>query len=1150
MPRLRALLLCLFAAALTMASSPSTSASAAAATGVELPLARRVLTHAAAELAAARLLARGPLRLRAGANASLPLADFDDIEFVANVSVGTPPAPFRFALHTGSGNTWLPTPECNDFVASPACMYQAKYDSAKSSSFRPCANASLLGAGSCLLLLPLTDGNETLIGSLGNETFSFAPGVAVPTAEFGMLSFEPLPRLIGLAYDGVVGLAFPASTFPLLSPPAGLMPLLIAQGALSSPSFSFYLDPAQKPGSPGGPGSSAFVLGGSAAALAAKYADSPLVTVAANPVWQPLLGLWAVQLDYVFVNGLLTTACDKCIAVFDSASMFISAPPAALAQILPLLPALAPDCSNAALMPNITLQFAGQPFVLGHDDYVLRLPASDYNATTVCSLALRAFDASGGLGLPIFVVGTPFMRAFFTTYDVPSAAVSIAHARALSPSRGAQQVEPRAAARRGSAAVWPASAYSRATATVAQLSLEEKLGLVSGENKGYANCSSGAKSCSYVGWNPGVPRLQISDIFLEDGPQGVADGMTGVTFFPSVMTVSQAWDADLAEAFGAAMGAEQVLKGSNVMLGPAVALVRCPWSGRNFEYIGEDPVLNAAVSGALVRGIQGNNISASVKHWIFNSQETDRSGMSSNVPERVGRELYEAPYRAAIDAGVGTVLCSFNRINTTWSCANDAGLNGWLKADLGFDGWVVSDWGATHNTSAFALGGLDQEQEWVENATFFGETLGAYVANGSVPLARLDDMATRVLRAMYALGFDAPRSESYNKTTPANSTAHAQLAAELAHASLVLLKNDASALPLPPPAQLPRGVLVVGLDTYNGGGGSGHVEPPYSVSTPEGLARAAPGLKVTYDEGGNVTRAAELAAQADAVIVIASVAASEGMDRANLSLGCAPWAGDRSCTWWPDQDALIFAVAAANARTVVALRTPGAVLMPWLDRVPAVVHQLYAGQEAGTALGAALVGARNPRGKLTISFPASMEDTWLSAPGGGPVLPERYPGTDRGRGFPEVDYDEGLAVGYRHYDAEGTAPLFPFGHGLSFSSFAYSSLAVAGAVSPLSNASVSLLVAQTGGPPGVEVVQLYVASALPGDPPKALKAFARVSLGRGEQAPVAFSLSQADLAVWSAAAHAFVPFPPGSYALWVGSSSRDLRLQGSVAVAA
>jgi len=558
--------------------------------------------------------------------------------------------------------------------------------------------------------------------------------------------------------------------------------------------------------------------------------------------------------------------------------------------------------------------------------------------------------------------------------------------------------------------VWPPAAYAQAKALVASLTLEEKLQLVSGMNAPYNDCHFSRKECSYVGLVAGIPRVGLGPIYLEDGPQGVADTMTRVTQWPSIMTISQSWRPELMLAMGEAMGAEHVVKGSNVMLGPAVALVRVPFSGRNFEYISEDPFLNAAMTGPMVRGVQSNNISACVKHWIFNSQETDRSGMASHVAERVGRELYEAPYRAAVDAGVGSVMCSFNRVNDTWSCASDAGLNSWLKGDLGFDGFVVSDWGATHNTSEFALGGLDQEQEWVKNATFFGATLGAYVANGSVPLARLDDMATRVVLPMFALGYAAPSPPSANPNATANSTEHGTLAHDLSAASVVLLKNDAGALPLPAGRAGLR-VAVIGDDDLTGGGGSGQVQRPFTVRAAAALAATLPLATVTYFQG-NLSGAAAAAAAADVAVVLVSVYGSEGGDRANLSLGCPPMAGPASCRYWPDQDALIEAVAAANPNTTVVVRAPGAVLMPWLGGVRAVVNQLFGGQAANTVLAEVLAGIVNPAGKLTVSFPASVNDTWLSWPASnGPINPASYPGVDLGGGYLEVQYAEGLNVG-------------------------------------------------------------------------------------------------------------------------------------------
>jgi beta-glucosidase len=423
-----------------------------------------------------------------------------------------------------------------------------------------------------------------------------------------------------------------------------------------------------------------------------------------------------------------------------------------------------------------------------------------------------------------------------------------------------------------------------------------------------------------------------------------------------------------------------------------------------------------------------------------------------------------------------------------------------------------------------------------------------------VPAARLDDMALRSLRAAYATGFAAGAPASANPAAAANTSAHAALAADLALASLVLLKNAGGFLPLPR-ASLPRGIAVFGQDAVVSGGGSGAVVAPYTVSARDGIAAALPGVNVTYLAGSRddiaAGKVAALAAAVDVAVVVVAVGGGEGSDRQNLSASCAPWAGAKSCTWWPDQDDFVAAVAAVNPNVVVVTRTPGAVLMPWLGAVRAVIHQGFPGQEAGTALGEALAGVLNPRGRLTISFPRTLNDTWLSGPGGGPILPERWPGVQLpGDSFSTVSYDEGLAVGYRWYDSQGTLPLFGFGFGLSFTNFSYADLSVSGAVSPTASARVTARVAHAGGPPGAELAQLYVAGALAGDPPKALKGWARAELAPGGAVTVAFSLGARDLTTWDVAAHAHVLYPPGTYQLWVGASAHDLRLAGSVAVTA
>ena len=451
------------------------------------------------------------------------------------------------------------------------------------------------------------------------------------------------------------------------------------------------------------------------------------------------------------------------------------------------------------------------------------------------------------------------------------------------------------------------------------------------------------------------------------------------------------------------------------------------------------------------------------------------------------------------------------------------------------------------------MGGLDMEQEWVKNATYYGDILGSYVANGTIPMSRLNEMARRVLLPMYALNYISPSNGGPNAT--ANSTSHAELSLELAVASLALLKNEGPLLPLAPHQGLK--IALIGDTDLTGGGGSGGVVRPFTTTLQSAVMGEFPGASVTYFQG-NVSGAAAAAAAADVAVVVVSVWGSEGGDRANLSLGCAPMAGPQSCRYWPDQDALVEAVASAApvGKTVVVVRAPGAVLMPWLGSVGAVVNQVFGGQGANSAVAGLLGGRFNPAGKLTVSFPKTLNDTWLSWPTpGGPINPNSFPGTDRGGGFPEVDYAEGLFVGYRWFDNFPDtllAPLFPFGHGLSFSTFAYSALELGnnGTLTPsFPTLDLTFTLALASGPSGGEVSQLYVAGGLSGDPKKGLKGFAYTFLTPSSPSQqVRITLSLSDLVTWDVARHAFVPYPDGSYSVMVGSSSRDLRLAGTVTV--
>jgi beta-glucosidase len=459
-----------------------------------------------------------------------------------------------------------------------------------------------------------------------------------------------------------------------------------------------------------------------------------------------------------------------------------------------------------------------------------------------------------------------------------------------------------------------------------------------------------------------------------------------------------------------------------------------------------------------------------------------------------------------------------------------------LKEEAAFDGFVVSDWGATHSTVNASLAGLDQE---MPTNFYFDSALAAAVAAGTVPQARLDDMSLRVLTPMYAMGlFDAPNPGWQRNVTVRPSTpGHAVLARTLAEGATVLLKNDGGVLPLAPAGL--TSLLVVGDNATVTGSGSGGVAAPYIVSPYDGItaALAAQGysnVAVSYVSGDDPAAAAAAAAAADVAVVVVATSSSEGVDRPDLSLPAA-------------QLAAVAAIAAAQPRTVVVARCPGACLMPFKDAVPAILFQGMPGQEAGSALASVLLGAATPSGKLPSTFPASEADTWLGA-----VPNEQWPGTDRGRGYREADYSEGLLMGYRWVDATGAAPLWPFGHGLSYANFSYGGLAVAGAVSPTANATATVVVTNTAAAhAGAEVVQLYASHpAAAGEPPKVLVDFVKTPpLPPGGSATVTLTVTPAALRVWNVTAQAWA-LVPGAYTLAAASSSRDVRATALLTVTA
>lgn len=691
---------------------------------------------------------------------------------------------------------------------------------------------------------------------------------------------------------------------------------------------------------------------------------------------------------------------------------------------------------------------------------------------------------------------------------------------------------------------WDPQYTAQATRACNAMNLSQKISLLHGHS---------ILDFPYVGNIPAtlLPSLglTIPPFNLEDGPSGVADAVSFVTSFPNAGTVLQSWDRSLLYQFGKAMGAEQYLKGTNVALAPAVNLARVPWGGRVFEWLGEDTTLASIAAAAITTGIQANNISACVKHAFLNSQETNRNTVSENAPQNVLEELYFPPFRAAVDAGVGFAMCAYNRINGVYSCENNATLMD-LKLSLGFRGPVISDWYATHSTIPSATSGLDME---MPGGFYFSDTLEAAVKSGAVPQSKIDDMVIRVLTPAFVLGLvDNPPTPARNVFANASSSAHNTLARVLAEGSIALLKNTNGTLPLPPTLKT---WAVFGDEATVSGHGSGGVSLPYLITPTQGinaLIGGGGGVATYYPPSTPLATAVAAAAAADVAIVVLATTSSEGADRPSLE------------DLPKDQLELAAALVAAQPRTIGILRCPGACTLPppLLAALPSLLYEGMAGQESGASIAATLLGVNNPSGKLPITFPASTNATWLSAVPGGAPDPERWPGTERGRGFPESDYKEGLLMGWPYYEsAEGAAappPLFPFGHGESYSQFVWGGpvMASGGHLSAsLPNSSITLtftLALAPGSPPGAEVVQVYCGATAPppqpGDRPRNLVDFAKVPLTPG--APpyeVSFTLSASQLARYRDGAWVI---PVGTFKVDFSSSSATTKLSANITVAA
>ncbi|HEV2423325.1 MAG TPA: glycoside hydrolase family 3 C-terminal domain-containing protein [Terriglobia bacterium] len=683
----------------------------------------------------------------------------------------------------------------------------------------------------------------------------------------------------------------------------------------------------------------------------------------------------------------------------------------------------------------------------------------------------------------------------------------------------------------------------RADMVLKQMTLDEKINLVHGEGMpGWGpprpNWYLGNGGAGFV---LGVPRLGIPMIQMSDAAYGVrASAQNGrySTALPSNLASAASWDPNAACEYGALIGTELRDQGYNMTLGGGVNLTREPRNGRNFEYMGEDPILAGTLVGNRIMCEQAQHVIGDIKHYALNDQESGRNEVNVIISERAMRETDLLAFQIGISIGhPGAVMCSYNAVNGDFACENKHLLTDILKHDWGFPGFVVSDWGGTHSTVKASAAGLDNEEPLDE---FFGAKLKEAVQSGQVPMSQLDDHARRVLRSEFASGIvDHPVEKAVVDVEGGFATSQ-----DIAEQSTVLLKNAGNVLPLDR-ATL-HSIAIIGGHADSGmisGGGSAQVDPPgpphewqahvwFPTSPLKAITAKVPGAVMYFDRGTDPASAAEVAKKADVAIVFAYQWTSEGMDVPALSL--------------PDnQDALIEAVAAANPKTIVVLETGTAVTMPWIDNVRGVLEAWFAGNKGASAVANILFGDVNPSAKLPITFPRSDADL----PHPTLVMP---PPEQRDRGVLtrptfNINYDEGLKVGYKWYDAENKPVLFPFGFGLSYTTYSYSDFNVsAGSPDNPEVVTVSFVLKNTGSRAGAEISEVYAAlPASAGEPPKRLVGWSKTALKPGESRSLSLTIDPKFLSIWDEGSHGW-KVVPGRYTFMAGGSSQDLPLSGKV----
>jgi len=700
----------------------------------------------------------------------------------------------------------------------------------------------------------------------------------------------------------------------------------------------------------------------------------------------------------------------------------------------------------------------------------------------------------------------------------------------------------------------------RADLVLKEMTLEEKIQLVHGSGWGALRPGDPIPPGDNwgAGFVPGIERLGIPGVNLQDSAVGVRlSAMMGrySTLLPSTLGAASSWDVRGAQLYGDVIGRELRAQGFNMSIGGGIDITREPRNGRNFEYAGEDPLLAGSMVGNLMKGLQAEHVMGDLKHYAFNDQETGRNIYNAVIDRRAARESDLLAFQIALQiAQPSAVMCSYNRVDGDYSCENDWLLNRVLKQDFHFKGWVLSDWGGTHSTLKAALAGLDQE---MPGDQYFGAALEQAVQDGRVPMSRLDDMDHRILRSMFAAGIIDHPVMPRDVLDPFRGRDDAQ---HIAEESIVLLRNEAGILPLDPGTL--HSIALIGSHADVGvlsGGGSAQVDAPggnaagahpgganwgetvYFPSSPlEYIREHAPNAKVGFNPGTDPAAAASFARSADVAVVFVNQPMHEGMDRPSLSLP-------------DDQDALVSAVAAANPHTIVVLETGGPVTMPWAQRVSGIIEAWYPGIGGAQALANLLFGTVNFSGKLPVSFArrdADLPHPEVTGMNLRPV-PQQITFTRDGHTLTrtimaiapfEVDYNRaGAAVGYKWFQEQHIQPLFPFGFGLSYTTYAYSHLTVDGA-----GRTATLTIRNTGRRAGTEIAEVY--ARLPvaaGEHYERLAAFGRVQLAPGESKTITLDLNPLCLSIFNVQADAMQEIP-GRYDILAGPSSAYTPLVATI----